>query len=64
MRKFIFNGAVISAVIGLWSTVQTTRSGPRDWRLPLLWISAVIALVVAAGTVVEESKQAELRDRD
>ena len=62
MRKFIFNGAVIGAVIGLWSTIQTTRSGPRDWRIPLMWIGAAISLIIAVGTVVEESRAAEDRE--
>ncbi len=61
MRKFIFNGAVISAVIGVWSAIQSTRKGPRDWRLPLLWLSTLISLVVAVGTVVEESREVEAR---
>ena len=46
MRKFIFNGAIISAAIGLWTTIQTTKSGPRDWRVPLMWISAALSLVI------------------
>lgn len=62
MRKFIFNGAVISAAVGLFTTIQSTRNGVRDWRVPLMWISSAIALVIAIGSVVEESRQAELRD--
>ncbi|WP_348787379.1 hypothetical protein [Leifsonia sp. NPDC080035] len=61
MRKFIFNGAIISAAIGLWTTIQTTKSGPRDWKVPLMWISAAISLVIAVGTVVQESREAEDR---
>ena len=62
MRKFIFNGAIISAVIGLWTTIQSTRQGPRDWRVPLMWISAALSIVIAVGTVLEESKDAEERE--
>lgn len=62
MRKYVFNGAVISALIGLWTTIQSTRSGVRDWRVPLLWINAGISLVIAIGAVVEESKEAAERD--
>jgi hypothetical protein len=62
MRKFIFNGAIISAVIGLWTTIQSTRQGPRDWRVPLMWISAALSIVIAVGTVLEESKEAEERE--
>ncbi|MBN9632871.1 hypothetical protein [Leifsonia sp. TF02-11] len=62
MRKFIFNGAVISAVIGLWTTIQTTKNGPRDWRVPLIWISAALSVVIAVGTVLQESREADERE--
>lgn len=63
MRKFIFNGAIISAAFGLWTTIQTTRSGAKDWRVPLLWISAALSLVIAVGTVLQESKEAEISEK-
>ncbi|MFF2051377.1 hypothetical protein ACFVU2_07220 [Leifsonia sp. NPDC058194] len=62
MRKFVFNGAVISAIMGLWTTIQSTRNGVRDWRVPLLWISAALSLAIAIGTVVEESRDAAERE--
>ncbi|WP_249776747.1 hypothetical protein [Leifsonia sp. C5G2] len=62
MRKYLFNGAIISAVIGLWTTVQSSKNGPRDWRIPLMWINAGISLVLAVGAVLEESKEASERD--
>ena len=62
MRKFIFNGAVISAAIGLWTTIQSTKTGPRDWRVPLMWINAGLSLVIAIGTVIQESKEAQERE--
>lgn len=62
MRKFIFNGAVISAIIGLWSTIQSTKDGPRDWRIPLMWISAGITVAIAIGTVLQDSREAEERE--
>ncbi|ODA89440.1 hypothetical protein ATY41_05925 [Leifsonia xyli subsp. xyli] len=62
MRKFIFNGAVVSAAIGLFTTIQSTRRGARDWRVPLMWISSAITLAIAIGTVVKDSREAKLRD--
>ncbi|MBC7762009.1 MAG: hypothetical protein H7201_09485 [Candidatus Saccharibacteria bacterium] len=56
MRKFIFSGTLISAVIGGWSTLQTTRKGPRDWRLILMWVSWAITVVIAVDSVVEQSR--------
>ncbi|MGO4536077.1 hypothetical protein [Leifsonia sp. 2MCAF36] len=61
MRKYLFNGAVISAAIGLWTTVQTSKNGPRDWRIPLMWINAAISLALAVGAVVQESREASER---
>jgi len=60
MRKFIFSGTVISALFGGLSTVQATRSGPRDWRLILMWISWGLTVAIAVGTVVKDSQDNEL----
>jgi len=60
MRKFIFSGTVISAIFGGLSTVQATRSGPRDWRLALMWISWGLTVAIAVGTVIEDAKNDEL----
>jgi len=56
MRRFIMNPAVLSAVIGLWGPIQATRKGPRDWRLPLIWVSWGINVAIAVGSVIEETK--------
>ncbi|CAN5118612.1 hypothetical protein BH09ACT3_BH09ACT3_14660 [soil metagenome] len=58
MRKFIFSGSVISAVLGGWGALQTTRRGPRDWRLALMWLSWAATVAVAVGTVVKQSQDA------
>ena len=60
MRKFIFNGAVLGAVFGAWSVIQTTRNGPRDWRLVLSWVSWALTLVLAIGSTVSDSREAEV----
>ena len=57
LRKFIFSGSLITAVIGGWGTLQTTRKGPRDWRLVLMWISWAITVVVAMDSVLEQSRK-------
>ncbi|WP_426623709.1 hypothetical protein ACPPVW_13970 [Leifsonia sp. McL0607] len=62
MRKFIFNGAIISAIIGLWTTIQSTKHNPRDWRVPLMWITAALSVVIAVGTVLQESREAAERE--
>jgi hypothetical protein len=62
VRKFIFNGTVISAVFGGISAFRATREGPRDWRTVLLWVSWAATLASAVGTVIVDAKQAELED--
>jgi hypothetical protein len=58
VRKFIFSGNFISAVLGGWGTLQTTRKGPRDWRLILMWISWGATVAIAIGTVMKQSQDA------
>jgi hypothetical protein len=59
MRKYILNVGVLSAVFSLFGLTRTTISGPRDWRLVLLWISALAGIGLAVGTVIEKNKEAE-----
>jgi hypothetical protein len=58
VRKFIFSSTLISAIIGGWSTIRTTRRGPRDWRLVLMWISWAATVAIAVGTVIEQARDA------
>lgn len=60
MRKYLLNGAILSSVFGAVSVVKTTKQGPRDWRLALLWISWGINVAIAVGTVIEDNKTGEL----
>ena len=55
MRKFIFSTAMIGVVAGGWHTLQATRSGPRDWRLVLLWLGWGLSAAVAIGTVIKDA---------
>lgn len=55
MRKYLFSGSLISSVLGGWSILQTTRKGPRDWRLILMWISWAATVAIAVGTIVRKN---------
>ena len=55
MRKFIFNTTLLSAIVGGWSAVQSTRKGPRDWRLILMWVSWGATVAIAVGTIIEQA---------
>jgi hypothetical protein len=59
MRKFIFNTSVLSSLFGAVGLIQTTRNGPRDWRLILMWISWGATVAIAVGTVVENTRDVE-----
>lgn len=58
VRKFLFNGSFLAAVFGAWSVVQTTRKGPRDWRVILMWVSWGISLALAIGSVLQDDEEA------
>jgi hypothetical protein len=62
VRKFLFSGAVLSAVFGGISAIRATREGPRDWRTALLWVSWAATLASAIGTVIIDAQQAELEE--
>lgn len=64
MRKFIFNGAMIGAVVNGWSVLQSTRKGPRDWRLALSWVSWAITITLAIDSVVHDSEEAEAKQAE
>jgi hypothetical protein len=56
MRKFLFSGAVLSALFGGIGVAKATAQGPRDWRLILMWLSWGLSVAIAVGTVIEENK--------
>ena len=60
VRQFVLSASVLSAGAGGWGVVQTTRRGPRDWRLVLMYVSWGIAVAIAVGTVIEQSKADQL----
>jgi hypothetical protein len=60
MRKFIFNFSVLSSLFGAVGLIRTTQSGPRDWRLILMWLAWGINVAIAVGSVAEQAKDHEL----
>ncbi|KQQ27861.1 MULTISPECIES: hypothetical protein [unclassified Frondihabitans] len=59
MRKFLFNGAIISAAFSGFSALKATKSGPRDWRLVLLWVAWAASTAIAVGNVVDAANDAD-----
>ena len=63
VRRFILNTSIISALFSGIGVVRTTASGPRDWRLILMWVSWGLAVAIAVGTVIKETDaRRELED--
>lgn len=55
MRKYLMNFGVITTALSGLGLAKNTASGPRDWRLLLLWASWFISLALAIGTVKENA---------
>ena len=63
MRKYILNIPVWSAAFSFIGLAKTTASGPRDWRLILMWVSWGLTVAIAVGTIVKDAQnQNELED--
>ncbi len=56
MRRFQFLTQIIGSLFGGWTVLQSTRKGPRDWRLILMWVSWAATLAIAIGSVVKEQQ--------
>jgi len=60
MRKYIFNGAMLGVILGCWGMLRTTKKGPRDWRLGLMWLSWVVGAVAAVDAVVTQARARQI----
>ncbi|RFA22694.1 hypothetical protein [Subtercola boreus] len=58
MRKFIFNSSIIGAIASGFAVIQTSRKGPHDWRLVLMWISWALTVALAVGSVQQDDREA------
>ena len=56
MRKYLFNAGVLSSITSAVAVVKATRTGPRDWRLALLWASWGIGVALALGAVKQREE--------
>ena len=57
VRRFLFNPGVISSVLGGVGVARQTASGPRNWRLILMWVAWAIGVAIAIGTVIEDTRE-------
>ena len=56
LRKYLFNGAILSAVLSGFSAFRHQRNAPTDWRTYLTWVAWLLTLIVALGTVRIDSQ--------
>lgn len=65
LRKYLFNGAVITSILSGVQSLRQQRGAPKDWRTYLGWLAWGMTTAVAIGTVrinsIEESKPEALR---
>lgn len=64
MRKFLFNPGFLTAVSSGIGVARMTKSGPRDWRLALLWVSWGIGVALAVGAVLDQDKDVRAEELD
>lgn len=68
MRKYLFSGAVLGALLAAVGLIPRTLAGPRNLRLVLAWAGWAISLAAAVLSVREESAESseyfELRDAE
>ncbi|HSP52541.1 MAG TPA: hypothetical protein VLO00_06575 [Cryobacterium sp.] len=62
MRKYIFSSAIIGVLAGGWNILHATRTGPRDWRLALMWVGWLLSAAVAIGTVIQDADDRRIED--
>jgi hypothetical protein len=62
VRKFLLSPSIWSNLFPVIGLARATKDGPRDWRLILMWASFGISVALAVGTVLDKSRQAELRE--
>lgn len=58
LRKYAFNGVILSALFSALSALRQQRRAPADWRTVLTWASWFLNMAVAIGTVRVDSAQA------
>lgn len=59
LRKYVFNGVIVSALISGIGALRQQRRAPADWRTVLTWASWLLSFIVAVGTVRLQSLEAD-----
>ena len=59
MRKFLFSPGLWTSLFGAVGVINSTRNGPRDWRLALIWLITAAGVAIAVGDVIEKSRNAK-----
>lgn len=54
MRKFITSGAMLSSVMGFFTTLRQTSTQRRRWKTVLMWISWGLSVAIAVAAVLDE----------
>ena len=63
MKRFLLNGSFLSAIFSVFGLIKQTRSGKRDWKLALLWVSWIASLVAVVATILDPDEEYLDEDR-
>lgn len=58
MRKFITNGAVLSAVFAIIPLIRQSATQRRRWKTGLMWLAWGIGVAVAVASVLDDIDEA------
>lgn len=59
LRKYLFNGSVVGAILSGVTSLRSQRNAPKDWRTALGWVAWALTLIVAVGTVRINSREVD-----
>lgn len=62
MRKFLTNGALLSAVFSVVPLLRRSSTERRRWKIVLLWVAWGISVALAVATVLDDIDEARERE--
>lgn len=60
MRKYLLNGALISAVLGIIPTLKKSKDANSRWTTALTWVLWLVGVALAVAAVREEAEERRL----
>lgn len=64
MRKYLLNGAILSAVASVVPAVKTTQESKSTLRIIATWVTVAATIALAVAAVREQADEARLEELD